>query len=451
MTVTITDAVSETAAVTHSVAVTQSLAVSITSIAPSLSEIGLSTSFVATAIGGTPTYTFSWDFGDGGPAVSDSLATHTYTAAGTYAVTISSTDSANHTTTSTQALVVNSRLAVTAVASLNPADAGVPVSFAQISTGGVGSLACNWSFGDGWSANKCNTIHTYATTGSFTVSLTTTDTLNVSASASLSISVTVAPTVNFTSSPATPSTGQSVTFTATTSGGAGPFTFSWNYGDGSPDDNGSLAAHTYAAPGSFMVSLTTKDANGASMVTTLFVSVAENRPPVFSNQLGFQAVSVGQSLTFTVGASDPEGDSVSIVAHNLPTGANFDSITGEFAWTPSSVETGNYSITFTAMDGGTPQMEASQTIIIQVKPGPGQICLTCYRTLGLPLDDGVVASLGFLGLISALVATVYVGMRSRGESDLADSVTNYVSSERARGDSLPGQGQFVEWMEDASS
>src|SRR6266487_2194728 len=82
-----------------------------------------------------------------------------------------------------------------------------------------------------------------------------------------SISVTVAPTVNFTSSPATPSTGQSVTFTATTSGGAGPFTFSWNYGDGSPDDNGSLAAHTYAAPGSFMVSLTTKDANGASVVT----------------------------------------------------------------------------------------------------------------------------------------------------------------------------------------
>src|SRR5205809_818288 len=310
VTVTVADAVGETAAVTHSVAVTQSLAVSIASIAPSLSEIEVSTSFVATATGGTPTYTFNWDFGDGGPPVSDSLATHTYTAAGTYAVTISSTDSANHTTTSTQALVVNSRLAVTAMASLNPADAGVPVSFAQISTGGVGSLVCNWSFGDGWSANNCNTVHTYATTGSFTVGLTTTDTLSVSASASLSISVTVAPTVNFTSSPATPSTGQSVTFTATTSGGAGPFPLSWNYGTGSPDDDGSLATHTYAAPGVFMVSLTTKDANGASMVTTLFVSVAENRPPVFSNQTGFQALSVGQSLTFAVGSSDPEGGSV---------------------------------------------------------------------------------------------------------------------------------------------
>src|SRR5207247_10613655 len=142
---------------------------------------------------------------------------------------------------------------------------------------------------------------------------------------------------------------------------------------------------------------------------------------------------------------------VSIVAHNLPTGASFDPITVEFAWTPSSDETGNYSITFTAMDAGTPPLDASQTIIIQVRPGPGQICLTCYRTLGLPLDDGVVASLGFLGLISALVATVYVGMRSRGESDLADSATNYVSRKSARGDSLPGKGQFVDWMEDASS
>src|SRR5437867_13268116 len=102
-------------------------------------------------------------------------------------------------TTSTQALVVNSRLAVTAVASLNPADAGDPVSFAQISTGGVGSLVCNWSFGDGWSADTCNTVHTYATTGSFTVRLTTTDTLSVTASASLSIRVSVAPTLQSTS------------------------------------------------------------------------------------------------------------------------------------------------------------------------------------------------------------------------------------------------------------
>ena len=451
VTVTVTDVVGETATVTHSVAVTQSLAVSITSITPSPSEIGVSTSYSATATGGTPTYMFSWDFGDGLQAIEGSQVAHTYTATGTFSVTISAADSANHTATATQTLVVNSRLAVTASASPNPADAGVPVSFALVSTGGVGSLVCNWIFGDGWSASKCNTIHTYATTGSFTVSLTATDTLGVAASISLQISVTVAPTVNFASSPAAPTTGQSVTFTATTNGGGSPFTFSWNYGDGSPDHNGSPATHTYAASGIFTVNLTTNDANGANTVTTLFVSVAENGPPVFSSQPGFQPVSVGQSLTFTVAASDPEGGPVSIAAHNLPTGASFDSSTGEFAWTPSSDETGNYSITFTAVDSGNPSIEAGQTIIIQVRSGSGQICLTCYRTFGLPLDDGVVASLGFLGLISALVATIYVGMRGRGESDSVSPATSYVSWEGARENSLPGQNQFDERMEDTAS
>src|SRR5207247_847265 len=54
VTVTVTDVVGESATVTHSVAVTQSLVVSIISIAPSPSEIGVSTSYSVTATGGTP-------------------------------------------------------------------------------------------------------------------------------------------------------------------------------------------------------------------------------------------------------------------------------------------------------------------------------------------------------------------------------------------------------------
>ncbi len=451
VTVTVTDVVGETATVTHSVAVTQSLLVSITSMAPSPSEIGVSTSYSVTATGGTPNYTFSWDFGDGGPAVGGSLVAHTYTAAGTFSVTISAADSANHAATAAQTLLINSRLTVTTSASPNPADAGVPVSFATTSTGGVGSLVCDWSFGDGWSASKCSTIHTYATTGSFTARLTATDTLGVTSSASLPISVTVAPSVNFTSSPATPTTGQSVTFTATANGGAGPFVFSWNFGDGSPDDNGSLATHTYMSRGIFTVNLTTTDTNGATTVTTLSLSIAKNSPPVFSSRLGFQTVSVGQSLTFTVAASDPEGRPVYVAVENLPSGASFDHGTGQFSWIPTVDEAGNYSVTFKATDNGTPPMEAAQTIIIQVRPGPGQICVTCYRTLGLPVDDGVVASLGFLVLISALVAAIYVGMRGRGESDSVRPAASYFSQDDTRKDRLPGQEPFVEWMEDGSS
>jgi PKD repeat protein len=223
-----------------------------------------------------------------------------------------------------------------------------------------------------------------------------------------------------------------------------------NYGDGSPEESGNQVTHTYAASGVFKVSLTIKDANGGTAVTTLSVSVVEKRSPVFSRVPASQTVSVGQSLTFAVSASDPQGGVVTIIADSLPSGATFDRNTGQFSWTPTTDETGNYSITFTAVDSGTLPIEADQTIIIQVKPGPAQFCPACYRTLGLPLDDGVVASLGFLGLISALVATLYVGIRGKGESESTGLATNHLSWEGSREDGFPGQGRFVEWVEDES-
>src|SRR5438094_9681955 len=79
VTVTVTDVVGETATVTHTVAVTQSLAVNITSSAPSLSEIGVSTSYSAIATGGTPTYMFSWYFGDGLQAMVSRQVAHSST------------------------------------------------------------------------------------------------------------------------------------------------------------------------------------------------------------------------------------------------------------------------------------------------------------------------------------------------------------------------------------
>jgi PKD repeat protein len=450
VTVIAIDRVGETATLTYSVAVTQSLAVGITSIAPSPSEIGVSTSFAATAIGGTSPYVLSWDFLDGGAAVSGGLVTHTFNLPGRFVVTVGAADSANHTTTATLTLVVNSRLRVTAVASPNPTDEGVAVGFTPTSSGGVGGLVCSWSFGDGWSANRCDTTHTYATTGTFSARLTATDVLGVTALDSLPISLTTAPTVSFTYSPASPTTGQAVAFAATTTGGASPFKFVLNYGDGSPEESGNQVTHTYAASGVFKVSLTIKDANGGTTVTTLSVSVVEKRSPVFSRVPASQTVSVGQSLTFAVSASDPQGGVVTIIADSLPSGATFDRNTGQFSWTPTTDETGNYSITFTAVDSGTLPIEADQTIIIQVKPGPAQFCPACYRTLGLPLDDGVVASLGFLGLISALVATLYVGIRGKGESESTGLATNHLSWEGSREDGFPGQGRFVEWVEDES-
>src|SRR2546425_702859 len=71
--------------------------------------------------------------------------------------------------------------------------------------------------------------------------------------------------VSFTWSPSTPVAGQAVTFTASVSGGTAPFTYAWTFGDGSAlSTTASTASHTYAAMGSYSVTLKVTDAKSTS-------------------------------------------------------------------------------------------------------------------------------------------------------------------------------------------
>ena len=49
-------------------------------------------------------------------------------------------------------------------------------------------------------------------------------------------------------------------------------------------------------------------------------------------------------------------------------GADFDKTTGRFGWTPAPGDDGDYSITFTATDDGSPQASDSETITVSVTP-----------------------------------------------------------------------------------
>src|SRR5262245_1696327 len=55
------------------------------------------------------------------------------------------------------------------------------------------------------------------------------------------------------------------------------------------------------------------------------------RAPVLT--IGSMCVVVGRPLDFTVSASSPGGEAVTLSAQNLPAGATFDAATGRFRWT----------------------------------------------------------------------------------------------------------------------
>ena len=89
-----------------------------------------------------------------------------------------------------------------------------------------------------------------------------------------------------------------------------------------------------------------------STFDTLFVTVGDvNRDPGFV-PLGVQSVSEGNTLRFTVLATDLDGDAVTLGASGLlPGDASFVPATGRFTWQPTFADSGSHTATFTAADG----------------------------------------------------------------------------------------------------
>jgi fibronectin type 3 domain-containing protein len=90
-----------------------------------------------------------------------------------------------------------------------------------------------------------------------------------------------------------------------------------------------------------------------------------NRPPVL-DAIGSKSGQEGQILEFTVTASDPDNDQLTFAAGNLPTGAAFDGATQTFTWAPDYGASGNYAVTFTVTDNGSPVQSDSEEVTITV-------------------------------------------------------------------------------------
>ncbi|KHO54303.1 MAG: Ig [archaeon GW2011_AR21] len=87
-----------------------------------------------------------------------------------------------------------------------------------------------------------------------------------------------------------------------------------------------------------------------------------NNPPVL-NPIGNKIVNKEDTVTFTINASDPDNDSLTYSASNLPGNATFNTVTQTFSWTPTYAE-GSYQVTFAVNDGSLSDNE-SITIIVK--------------------------------------------------------------------------------------
>lgn len=81
----------------------------------------------------------------------------------------------------------------------------------------------------------------------------------------------------------------------------------------------------------------------------IIVVASSGEAPVFE-AIGAQSVNEGQTLRFTVSATDPDGGAVTYSAVSIPTGSTFTAGTGVFSWSPSYSQSGSYTARFQARD-----------------------------------------------------------------------------------------------------
>ncbi|HWQ34058.1 MAG TPA: Ig-like domain-containing protein [Blastocatellia bacterium] len=90
-----------------------------------------------------------------------------------------------------------------------------------------------------------------------------------------------------------------------------------------------------------------------------------NDPPVLTVP-GAQVVNEGQSLRFTVSATDVENNQITLTATGVPSGATFDTAAGIFSWTPGFTDAGTYTVSFKATDNGSPAASDTKSVTITV-------------------------------------------------------------------------------------
>lgn len=160
--------------------------------APSSPTTGRAVTFTSTSTdpAGNAIVSYAWSFGDGGSG-SGTAATHTYTAAGNYLVTLKATDADGAAgTTSRTVQVVAAPLHVSISSQPDPGVAGRAVNVnALVSPSSTQVQSATWSFGDGTTGTGRNVGHTYGAAATYTATVAVTTASGASITATRSIVV----------------------------------------------------------------------------------------------------------------------------------------------------------------------------------------------------------------------------------------------------------------------
>ncbi len=268
-------------------------------------------------------YLFDWgdgtDSGWKGPYSQgqSGSATHTWQDAGNFDVTVKAKDLAGTETDWSPSLSVNmGNTAPNRPSKPSGPNSGIILKTYSYSTsasdpeGDSLSYLFDWDDGtdSGWVSTK-SAEHTWSEIGTYSIRVRAKDEWDVSVwSQPLSVEIQGGTLDVDAGGPYEGTADHPISFTGSVTGGAEPYSWEWNFGDGGTSSVQN-PTHTYSGPGEYTVTLLVTDDIGAEGVGTTTAEIASNPPNVpVMNGPNKGAAEVEQ--TFTISAIDPDGDDV---------------------------------------------------------------------------------------------------------------------------------------------
>jgi thermopsin len=261
----------------------------------------------------------------------------------------------------------------------SPTDVNAPVDFTATPAGGSGNYTYAWAFGDGGTSTDQNPTYSYAANGTYNVTLWVNDTFGASNYSVMQITVDPLPEWTASASVSSTDVGRPVDFTSTYVNGTEPYTFAWDFGDGSVSSDQS-PGHTYGAPGVYLVLFEITDAAGVSSSTVITIHV--NALPRVTATASTGAPLTGESVSFTglvIGGSSPLSYSWS-----FGDGATNSSQNASHAF----ASPGTYTVTFQVNDSAHESSATTLTVIVS--------------------ESSVTTTTAVIGIVAAFIVGVVV-------------------------------------------
>lgn len=211
------------------------------------------------------TYTYVWDFGNGGTSTVAN-PNYTYTTPGNYTVSVLVRNAAGCENSATRSAYIKLQQKPTAGFNYNLVAGCTPpvtVNFTSTSTTPSGTLTYSWDFGDGTTGTGAPASHAYTATGTYNVRLIVNNGTCVDTFTRAVVVNTNGTTPGFTASPNPACVNTPITFTNTST--PAPTSVNWDFGDNTSSTQAN-PTKMYSTAGSYTVTLTT--VRGACTTTT---------------------------------------------------------------------------------------------------------------------------------------------------------------------------------------